>query len=457
MGNSKLFLNKLTTQLWKYSGDDEEMVERLAMLTIVVLTGTLTFFVMSLSLFFIKTAPLILLYVDGFGFFTCALMPLFYRWSRQSYTFIISIVLADAIMIFTVMCYMTGGINSPGTIWFILTPAISGLMMGSKGVFSGCLATLCSVTLLYFISIHNGATGIPTEMMVVRLRSVVVSTIVLSVIIYISQNNIKQKIQKLKISRDNAGKLLAILSDDIQNQVNMLKTSAGILDNSVLMCKDDGGCNECAFNKQTTRINKAINLIDDIISKTNITHVGRDNSNSSLELSSVKILDAVNNAIFMMTDNLNSKNITITVQNELPENTMVKADQTSLTSQVLSNILSNSIKFSNPDDNIIIKLYSGRNEHSIAINVTDFGIGIPSEILKNIFSTTKRTNRIGTSGEKGTGFGMPLVKKYIEYYGGNIQISSKTADMFPSGHGTIMEITLNRILPVAIDNIKKVA
>ena len=64
--------------------------------------------------------------------------------------------------------------------------------------------------------------------------------------------------------------------------------------------------------------------------------------------------------------------------------------------------------------------------------------------LNNIFSTQKQTSLPGTKGEKGTGFGMPLIKKYIERYNGKIKVSSKHETEFPDKHGTTISIYLKK-------------
>ena len=65
-----------------------------------------------------------------------------------------------------------------------------------------------------------------------------------------------------------------------------------------------------------------------------------------------------------------------------------------------------------------------RDGGKAAVSVRDFGIGIPEEILENLFSFTSKVSRSGTEGETGTGYGMPLVKRFVEAYGGSLEIGS---------------------------------
>jgi len=49
-------------------------------------------------------------------------------------------------------------------------------------------------------------------------------------------------------------------------------------------------------------------------------------------------------------------------------------------------------------------------------------------MLENIFMWDKKTNRTGTKGELGTGFGLPLAKCCVELIGGEIKVESITKD-----------------------------
>ena len=73
---------------------------------------------------------------------------------------------------------------------------------------------------------------------------------------------------------------------------------------------------------------------------------------------------------------------------------------------------------------------------SVSLIIEDQGIGMPKSLLKNVFSSTHSTSRAGTKGEKGTGFGMPIVKKVVECYGAEIQVFSQTVDDNKTNHGT---------------------
>ena len=90
---------------------------------------------------------------------------------------------------------------------------------------------------------------------------------------------------------------------------------------------------------------------------------------------------------------------------------------------VLSNLLSNSIKFTNKGGNIIIS--TEIKKKFAQISITDNGIGMDNKTLKALFKIDSNVSRNGTENEKGTGLGLILCKEFIERNGGTIKIKSK--------------------------------
>lgn len=116
----------------------------------------------------------------------------------------------------------------------------------------------------------------------------------------------------------------------------------------------------------------------------------------------------------------------------------VQGDKTILSNVILLNLLTNAIKFSHPGDQIDVRAYV--KEEKVVVEVRDYGIGIPPEILKDIFSLNAVTTRPGTFGESGTGCGMPLVKEYLQLMGGEIEVVSVEMEVEKSKRGTMVTL-----------------
>jgi signal transduction histidine kinase len=122
------------------------------------------------------------------------------------------------------------------------------------------------------------------------------------------------------------------------------------------------------------------------------------------------------------------------------ENRFVLADPKILANHVFNNLISNAIKFSHPDSNIVVKV--SREADHTTIQLTDCGIGMPPELVASLFDLDAKTMRPGTDGEPGTGFGMRTVKSFIDLFGGQIEVSSAAESLRPGEHGTTVGIRL---------------
>ena len=92
-------------------------------------------------------------------------------------------------------------------------------------------------------------------------------------------------------------------------------------------------------------------------------------------------------------------------------------------SQVMDNLISNAVKFSNPQTGIYISLTS--EEKFAKITVRDEGPGISDEDQEKLFGEFQKLSARPTAGEKSTGLGLAIVKKIIEAHHGQITVKSK--------------------------------
>lgn len=107
----------------------------------------------------------------------------------------------------------------------------------------------------------------------------------------------------------------------------------------------------------------------------------------------------------------------------------VLAEKISLMNSVINNILTNALKFTPGGKSVSVEII--RSNKVVIFSVKDEGIGIPADILAELFNPLSRlTHREGTDGEPGTGFGMPLVKEFMSAYGVSIDVVSE------EGNGT---------------------
>ena len=103
-----------------------------------------------------------------------------------------------------------------------------------------------------------------------------------------------------------------------------------------------------------------------------------------------------------------------------------------LLKQILTNLLTNAIKYSPIDSKVYFDLNFERD--AICFRVRDRGMGIPPEDLKNLFTPFHRAANVGNI--SGTGLGLAIVRKCIKLHQGKIAVESEV------GVGTTFTVTI---------------
>ncbi len=102
-------------------------------------------------------------------------------------------------------------------------------------------------------------------------------------------------------------------------------------------------------------------------------------------------------------------------------------------SQVLENLISNSIKYKDPDKKVpFVKFTASENPKDVIFEVEDNGLGIPDDKKGELFKMFKRFH---TNMAEGSGLGMSIVKKQVNAMGGEIFYTSKL-------HGSMFTIQI---------------
>ena len=155
----------------------------------------------------------------------------------------------------------------------------------------------------------------------------------------------------------------------------------------------------------------------------------------SLELESLNLHDLVEESLNII--HIKAKDKKIKIEREIDKEHFVVVDKTSFINSILNNLLTNSIKFSYPGSRIEVSSFLENDK--LILKVKDYGIGMNREHLETLFNVSKVISRRGTEGEIGTGYGMPLIQKFVHEYGGDISVLSSEDEQ---DHGTEVTIIL---------------
>ncbi|TEB07555.1 Signal transduction histidine-protein kinase BarA [Pelotomaculum schinkii] len=104
--------------------------------------------------------------------------------------------------------------------------------------------------------------------------------------------------------------------------------------------------------------------------------------------------------------------------------------------QVLTNLMSNALKFTAPNGIVIVEAGLEEATDSVNISVKDSGIGIDERDLEKIFNPFYQVDGAASRNFGGTGIGLTLAKKLVELNGGNITVSSRRSQ------GSVFTFTL---------------
>jgi signal transduction histidine kinase len=100
---------------------------------------------------------------------------------------------------------------------------------------------------------------------------------------------------------------------------------------------------------------------------------------------------------------------------------MLNADKDKI-DRVISNLVTNAIKFSKRGSIIFVTLQ--KKDGYAEIIVKDNGIGIPKELQEKVFDLFTKAKRKGTAGEKSYGLGLAICKKIVEVPNCKINVES---------------------------------
>ncbi len=115
----------------------------------------------------------------------------------------------------------------------------------------------------------------------------------------------------------------------------------------------------------------------------------------------------------------------------------------SKTEQIVSNLVSNAIKFTPPGGSVQVVVEATLDE--VGFRVEDSGVGIPARLLPSLFEPFSDAHRAGTSKEAGTGLGLWICKTFSELQGGRIEVQSE------EGRGTRFRVLFPRATAGAAD------
>lgn len=109
--------------------------------------------------------------------------------------------------------------------------------------------------------------------------------------------------------------------------------------------------------------------------------------------------------------------------------------------QALLNLAGNAVKFTETGE---IRVRASRREAAFLFEVADTGIGVPGEVLEQVFEPFRQADATVTRKHGGVGLGLSIAKRFIEMHGGRIWAESSP------GHGSLFAFSI----PIRVEQAK---
>ncbi|WP_373494601.1 ATP-binding protein [Aquiflexum sp.] len=249
-------------------------------------------------------------------------------------------------------------------------------------------------------------------------------------------------------------KFAYVASHDLQEPLRKIKTFISLLEPRMASIYEDEKCSGY-LQKMGAAASRMQNLMHDILSFSRI-------SSATVEFENIDLNEVVNDVLVDMEISILSSQAKINVQ-RLPEITASESQWR----QLFQNLISNAIKYAKPGSTPVIDIsseiiqgtaipsnspmksrykfkewdenYYWAREKFCSISVRDQGIGIEPEYYTKIFEVFQRLHSLKEY--EGTGIGLAICKKIVDYHHGIIYVNSPNDD-------TVFTI----VVPVSQDN-----
>jgi len=231
----------------------------------------------------------------------------------------------------------------------------------------------------------------------------------------------EQEVSRLK------SEFVAMICHDFRTPLTAIQGFAGILQHGYQTLSPE------VINRYTDKINVAVDYLISLLDE--ILLIGRMES-GRMECNPILInlQEFCHNLIESIQSIAgNQHQICFTCQSKSCEALIDKT----LLQKILSNLLTNSIKYSPTKFQVYLDLDCQQN--LVIFSIRDEGIGIPLANQMHLFEPFYRCSNVGKI--QGTGLGLAVVKKCVEIHQGSILLQSQT------GVGTTVTVSLPRYLP----------
>lgn len=233
-----------------------------------------------------------------------------------------------------------------------------------------------------------------------------------NLLLLLKNQEISKQAEQLKELNTTKDKFFSIVSHDLKNPLSAITNASELLfiDFDTLSVEE----RTLIIKSIKEQSDSILSLLDNLLNWA-YSNLGKMTFNPV----DFNILELLNRTNALTSFIANQKNIS--VETHIETDRMVHADKNMIQS-VLLNLVTNAIKFTRPGGNI--NIYVREHDQNVVVTVSDTGLGMSPEKLKNLFELDNNKSTRGTANESGVGLGLHLCHEFLKKHGKQMTIKS---------------------------------
>lgn len=233
------------------------------------------------------------------------------------------------------------------------------------------------------------------------------------------RKQLKISIEKQKKAEEERKILVAGIAHDLRTPLTSVKGYAEGLADGIANTPEK---QKLYINTICESITATEKILDDLLTISRM-----ELSSYELNKSNISVRDFFDDGAEEIKQLLDSNNFDFEYENKCDRSTVICIDADRF-SRVISNIISNSIKYAKENVKGKISIAIEEYERSVIIEISDNGIGVEKESLLKIFDTMYRTDPARTRVSQGSGLGLAVCKQIVELHSGSIWARSELGE-----------------------------
>lgn len=225
------------------------------------------------------------------------------------------------------------------------------------------------------------------------------------------KDNVQVQNDHLNDVNNTKNKLFKIIAHDLKNPLSSIEAFTDLMLQEEVDCSEEDKVLFLNLIKESAT--KASEILNDVL-------IWALDQEKPVENKKLSIRNLINEELKLLEIQALQKEISI--HNQIDTHLDVVTDKNKVAT-VIRNLISNAIKFSNASGSIIIS--AAVENKFIKITVADYGIGMTTGEMNNLFIVDYKKSKLGTSNEEGTGLGLVLCKDFVQKLGGKMTVTSE--------------------------------